>query len=142
MILYKKNVARQFLLFNAFGLVASIVQIYSYAIFNKSHFYYLISSALSYWLAASVGFIFNYRITFNTPDKVSKRNLYYKYIAVSLFGSLIDVFLVFILAELIFSSNANGKIISKVISIIILAIVAFYLHKHFTFKFSKSESIN
>ena len=132
----KNNFLREFVLFNAWGIIASVVQLLFFYILIKFNLFYLLATFISYWIAATIGYILNSSYTFNTfflkKSIINKR--YFKYLIVSFIGSLIDLLLVFIVINYFLGTSDSEQLISKIISICVVAILSFIGQKYYTFK--------
>jgi putative flippase GtrA len=132
-ILYKKIIA-----FIFFGSFAIVFEFFAYSLFLHIGFHYLISTIVSYWLGASVSFLLNNYYNFNKDGNVRAQIAYIKYLSVNLIAFSIDFSVVFLLVNFIFANFDAKKIIAKVFSIIIVAVVTFILHNFWTFKIKKN----
>jgi putative flippase GtrA len=118
----------KFFRFMIIGFFLNSIGLLTYSILSYFINPFLVVSIL-YPFTTLLGFFIHKRITFRSNNLYENKNCFFKYISVLLFGFLLNLFMLYILYNIL---NLN-HIISQIFSIIIVAIFLFFLNKNFVF---------
>ncbi|MCK5332292.1 GtrA family protein [Candidatus Parcubacteria bacterium] len=138
MKLLKNRHPKRFLKFSIIGVVnffvdLVILNLLSYVTgFNKG-FYASVFSALSFFIANINSYFLNRRWTFKSNNKDSG---YKAFLAISLFGVLVNIFVVFILTTFVQQNYFSDIIwlnISKFVTVFFISVINYFGYKKYVF---------
>ena len=120
---------RNLILYGIIGsFSAGIDFVVFYELTNIIGIYYLVANIFSVTIGITISFILNKKYNFKVRDKVFKR--YLIFISIGLGGLLLSSSLLYFFVD-IFTLD---KIISKILSIVLVVLIQFLLNKSITFK--------
>lgn len=124
-------VIKQYFTFVALGGVAVIVELVLFSlIVYVFSINFLISSFVSFWFGATVSYALNRKYNFDRRKVLSLYSTYSRYLTVNIFTSIIDLFIMYFAVNYLIWTNLSAKSLS----VILVSIINFSLHKTWTFK--------
>ncbi len=110
------------------GFSACIDFLIFYTLSNILDFYYVVANIISVTIGISISFILNKSYNFKVKDKVLKRFIIF--FSIGFGGLLLSTALLYLFIDFL----SLDKIISKILSIILVVLIQFVLNKFITFK--------
>ena len=121
---------KRFIKFSIVGLSGTLVNMAVYAVAVNSGLYYLIAAVISFLFAVTNNFYWNFRWTFKGQAAFrSRRNKYFRFLAVSLLNLGINLLLLRLFVETL----AMDKTVAQMVSIGLVSILNFLMNSRFTF---------
>ncbi|HJV78914.1 MAG TPA: GtrA family protein [Paludibacter sp.] len=131
---YANHGITRFIKYGLVGVLGLVVDMGVFYLMNKKlGINYVVSNITSSSLAVIHNFILNSYFTFNVTDKKLKRFL--SFYAIALIGMAISTGLLALFIDVL----KLDSMISKLISIIIVALIQYFFNKELTFRTKKSE---
>lgn len=120
---------RNLILYGIIGIFsAGLDFIIFYALTTIVEVFYLIANVFSVTIGITTSFILNRKYNFKVIDKVFKR--YLIFVSVGSFGLLLSSALLYFFIDIV----TLDIIVSKVLSIVFVVLIQFFVNKYFTFK--------
>lgn len=110
------------------GFSAGIDFVVFYSLTNILGVYYLVANIFSVTIGITISFILNKKYNFKVKDRVLKRFLIF--ISIGFGGLLLSSTLLYFFVDILILD----KIISKILSIVLVVLIQFILNKFITFK--------
>ncbi len=121
---------KRFIKFSIVGLSGTLVNMAVYAVAVNSGLYYLIAAVISFLFAVTNNFYWNFRWTFKGQAAFrSRRNKYFRFLAVSLLNLGINLLLLRLLVETL----GFDKTLAQLVAIGLVSILNFLMNSRFTF---------
>lgn len=121
---------KRFIKFSVVGLSGTLVNMAVYAVAVNSGLYYLLAAVVSFLFAVTNNFYWNFRWTFKGQAAYrSRRNKYFRFLAVSLINLAINLFLLRLFVEMM----TMDKTLAQLVSIGLVSILNFIMNSRFTF---------
>ena len=121
---------KRFIKFSIVGLSGTLVNMAVYAVAVNSGLYYLIAAVISFLFAVTNNFYWNFRWTFKGQAAFrSRRNKYFRFLAVSLLNLGINLLLLRLLVETL----GFDKTLAQLVAIGLVSILNFQMNSRFTF---------
>ena len=121
---------KRFIKFSIVGLSGTLVNMAVYAVAVNSGLYYLIAAVISFLFAVTNNFYWNFRWTFKGQAAFrSRRNKYFRFLAVSLLNLGINLLLLRLLVETL----GFDKTLAHLVAIGLVSILNFLMNSRFTF---------
>jgi len=126
------NQYRHFILYGIIGGMSAGLDFLIYTFLCKLGLNYQIANVISIHCGIFCSFLFNRRYNFKITDKTLLR--FFSFYIVGLTGLALSAILLYAMIDII----AWNEIYAKLLSIIVIAVVQFFLNKFITFKKSKT----
>ena len=135
-MLKKVETYRNFILYGIIGCFSSGLDFLLYTLFvNVFGWHYLMSNCISVLAGISTSFVLNRTYNFKVKDKTKKR------FAIFLFVGLCGMLLSNLILYSCIDVMQMNKIVSKILSIVMVVFFQFLLNKYVTFKPTKHSKI-
>lgn len=131
LLTYLWNKFRNLILYGIIGCCSSSVDFAVFSLLESFGVYYIIANCISVFVGISTSFVLNRRYNFKVKDKTTKR--FSIFLLVGLLGLFISNIILFVCIEQL----ELTKLLSKVLSIVLVVFFQFLLNKHITFKNTK-----
>jgi len=120
---------RTFLLYGVIGCGSSALDFVLYTLFvNVLHWHYLLSNCISVLAGISTSFILNRTYNFKVKDRAKTR--FAIFLTVGLCGMVLSNLILYYCIDIM----QMNKIVSKILSIVLVVFFQFLLNKYITFK--------
>ncbi|MBP9714927.1 MAG: GtrA family protein [Candidatus Pacebacteria bacterium] len=112
------------------GTAAFVALSLFYVFWNILHIWYLLASILSFLFSVVVGFILQKYFTFENTVKSDTKKQAFLFLFISLINLLINIALMAFFVEIL----KLDQMLSKIVTLAILALWNFFVYKKFVFK--------
>ena len=124
---------KQLIFFCCFGVINTAIDFFVYLFLTRSFelftIYFLFAHIISFVISVTNGFFLNRRWTFHSKDKRIFKE-YFRYITISSCMLVLSTLLLYVFVNVV----GLYDIIAKLVVVVLLAFISFYLHKFLTFK--------